>query len=120
MYRLLIVGQDRRGEEDCRQELLAEGFDVEVVSDPEEAVSKVRDNCPHLIILDLCMPRGGGINCLESVREWSRGVPVVLHTAYPESWGDFRLWSADSYVQRSDDLTELKKTVRNLLPSDES
>ena len=116
MYRLLIVGKDHQQEETCRQELQAEGFAVDVVSDPAEAVRKVQNECPDLVILDLCMPRSQGLTCLESMRRHDRALPVVLHTTYPESWGDFRLWSADSYVERSEDLTELKETVHNLLP----
>ncbi len=120
MYRLLIVGTDVPSEESCRQELESEGFDVHVISNPDEAASTVRDSRPDVVILDLCMPRGQGIDCLESVRRCDRTVPVVLHTTYPEPWGDFRLWSADSLVQRSDDLSGLKEAVRSLLPEHES
>ena len=47
-----------------------------------------------------------------------RVVPVVLRATHPEPWRDFRLWSADSFVQRSDDLSGLKEAVRNLLPGE--
>ena len=63
MYRLLIVDRDEDGTGDARRrELQAEGFSVEVVSDPGEAASRVKDSHPHLVILDLCMPRGEGIS----------------------------------------------------------
>ncbi len=120
MQRLLIIGNDREAEEACRRELSAEGFSVEVASDTREGLAKVKNRRPDLVILDLCMPQGDGIDCLESVRECDREVPVVVHANIPESWGDFRLWSADSYVERSEDLGELKKAVRELLTSKES
>ena len=115
MQRLLIIGNDREAEEAYRRELGAEGFSVEVASDAREGVDKVKTRRPDLVILDLCMPQTDGIDCLESVRECDREVPVLLHANIPESWGDFRLWSADSYVEKSDDLGRLKKAVRELL-----
>lgn len=118
MYRLLIVGSDTRSEETCRRELESEGFAVEVISDPVNAGRRVEAECPDVVVLDLCMPYGQGIDCLESVRSHDREVPVVLHTSYPGTWGDFRLWSADSCVQRSEDFSELKEALRNLLPPD--
>jgi DNA-binding response OmpR family regulator len=115
MYRLLIVGSDGPAERSCRQELEAEGFDVDVISDPEKAATRVRDRRPDVVILDLCMPQGQEIDCLESVRCSDHTVPVVLHTTHPEPWGDFRLWSADSFVKRSDDPSGLKEAVQDLL-----
>ena len=44
---------------------------------------------------------------------------MVVHAGYPEGWGDFRLWSADSFVPKSDSLGELKETVRSLLCGEE-
>ena len=120
MYRLLIVGKDHGAEENCRREFKAEGFEVECTSDPREAVAKVKNESTDLIILDLCMPGGKGVDCLESVRECDGRLPVVLHGTSPESWGDFRLWSANSLVEETDDLGQLKDTVRGLLPHTET
>ena len=116
MFRLLFVGRDPSTEEQCRRELGEEGFEVEVASDSQEAVSKVKDDSPDLVILDLCMPIDEGVACLESVRDCDRSLPVVLRTSHPTCWGDFRLWSADSVVEQSEDLSALKAAVRNLLP----
>ena len=115
MYRVLIVGTDRQAEEGCRLELQAEGFQVDVVTSTEAAVSRVKSESADLVILDLCMPGEEGVHCLESVRGCNRRVPVVLHTGYPESWGDFRLWSANSFVEKTGDLSRLKDTVRDFL-----
>jgi DNA-binding NtrC family response regulator len=114
----VLVGDPAGG--GCRQELEAEGFAVDVVSDPERAADKVKEASPDVVILDLLMPGGQGVDCLESVRRSNDAVPVVLHTRYPESWGDFRLWSADSLVERGEDLTSLKETVRSLLANREA
>ena len=83
--------------------------------DGTQALAKVDAERPDLVILDLCMPADEGFTCLDSVRRRDPDLPVVLHTSYAESWGDFRLWSADRFVPRSEDLAELKEVVRDLL-----
>jgi hypothetical protein len=42
-------------------------------------------------------------------------VPVVLNSAYSSYKDNFLSWSADAYVVKSSDLTELKETIRRLL-----
>jgi hypothetical protein len=44
-----------------------------------------------------------------------RGVRVVLNSAYPHYRENFLSWTADAYIDKSDDLTELKRTLRDLL-----
>ena len=42
-------------------------------------------------------------------------VPVVLNTAYGVYKNNFMSWAADAYIVKSADLTELKRTVHELL-----
>jgi DNA-binding response OmpR family regulator len=42
-------------------------------------------------------------------------VAVVVNSAYASFKSDFASWSADRYVVKSSDLTELKAAVREVL-----
>jgi DNA-binding NtrC family response regulator len=44
-------------------------------------------------------------------------LPIILNTAYATYKENFRAWSADAYVVKSSDLTELKNTIKKVLES---
>ena len=41
--------------------------------------------------------------------------PVILNTAYTNYKDNFMTWSADAYVVKSSDLSELKSTIADVL-----
>ena len=57
-----------------------------------------------------------GLDFLTQLRKSDRKIPVVLCTAYGQHKQDLVSWAADRYVVKSGDLTELKNSVRELLP----
>lgn len=62
--------------------LTQDGFDVESAADGIEALALVRDRSFDLILLDLIMPRMGGIQVLEAVKldPRTQSIPVVVLT----------------------------------------
>ncbi len=63
--------------------LLKEGYEVVRAYDGEEAWEKIQQERPHLVVLDLCMPKLDGFGVLEKVRnsqEFST-LPVLVLTA---------------------------------------
>ena len=42
-------------------------------------------------------------------------LPVVINTAYSSYKENFLSWSADAYLTKSADLSELKGTIRSIL-----
>lgn len=59
------------------------GFTVEVCSSGSEAVSKVGDFSPDLILLDVMMPSMDGLSTFQALRALPRGgdTPVIFMTA---------------------------------------
>jgi DNA-binding response OmpR family regulator len=97
------------------EELKAEGYDVYMASNWKEGLCQLETVAPDLIILDIVMPVMDGIEALGQIVGKDRKIPVILHTSYPGYREDFMSWAADAYLTKSSDLTELKKTVRELL-----
>jgi DNA-binding response OmpR family regulator len=55
-----------------------EGFDVQRVADGEEAMLRIGDQCPALLITDIHMPRVDGLALIRWLRNAGRDIPVVL------------------------------------------
>ena len=112
--RLLIADDDDLLRRLFARAFRAEGFQVEVVEDGEEALERVRAQRFDAILTDIGMPRLSGIELLRAVREHDADVPIVLMTGGPElatalqaiEHGAFR------YLVKPVDLVELKAVVR--------
>jgi len=61
--------------------LRSEGFATHAFQNGREAVSRIEELSPDLVLSDIRMPAIGGIEVLETVRKWDATVPVILMTA---------------------------------------
>jgi CheY-like chemotaxis protein len=98
-----------------QQELEDEGYDVLVAKNGKEAIQRLEQERPDLIVLDIVMPVMDGIEALGRIVGKERKIPIVLNTSYPDYQQDFLSWAADAYVTKSDDRTELMRKIRELL-----
>ena len=67
--------------------LKTKGFDVFVAHDGVEGVEIAIKEVPDLILMDVKMPRGGGIGAFEKLIQLNitKGIPVIFMTAsYPK------------------------------------
>ena len=62
-----------------------EHYQVSVLERGSEAVERVRENPPDLIVLDLRLPDASGVDILEGVRsqESTAEIPIIVYTAAP-------------------------------------
>lgn len=79
---VLIVDDDAAVCWALRQVLSEDGFAVEVAADGLAARRLARRHRPDLVITDLRMPGGNGLDLLAALRKDAPTVPVVLTTAY--------------------------------------
>jgi signal transduction histidine kinase/CheY-like chemotaxis protein/HAMP domain-containing protein len=80
---LLMVDDDDFGRRQMRAALEEQGWTVTEASDGRDALTKLSEARPDVIILDLMMPNMDGFEFLEEMRrkvEW-RDIPVVVVTA---------------------------------------
>ncbi len=115
MKKILVVDDEEYIRELYRDELLEEGYQVEMAEDGEQALAKMATFRPDLVTLDVKMPGLDGIEVLRRIREKDASVPVLLVTAFGEFRQDFNTWASDAYIVKSHDTLELKTTVRKLL-----
>lgn len=113
---ILIVDDEPRMVDLIRLTLEREGFRVAEASNGYEALEKLRDELPSLILLDVMMPDMDGFETLKEIRAASN-VPVIMLTAKGNE-GDRVLGlelGADDYVAKPFSHRELVSRIRAVL-----
>lgn len=115
MTKLLVVDDEKNIRRLYESELRREGYEVETAESAEEALELIENDPPDLVVLDIRLEGMDGIDCLRTIMERRRDLPVILNSAYSTYKQDFASWMADAYVVKSADLTELKDKIREVL-----
>jgi len=79
-FRILIVDDDERIINFLRSKLKASGYEVLTAGNGLEGLEQAQAQEPDLIVLDLLMPKMGGLDMLKELRTFS-AVPVIILTA---------------------------------------
>ena len=85
--RILLVDDEMSSTEVLALVLAGEGFGVTVASDGRQALAKLEEAAPDLLITDFMMPGMNGAELIRAVRampQFSR-LPVLLISGAPES-----------------------------------
>ncbi|MGN6183141.1 MAG: response regulator transcription factor [Thermoanaerobaculia bacterium] len=114
--RILLVEDDPKTRSMVALCLQREGYDVEIAEDGVRALELVREKEPHLVILDLMLPRMNGLEVCRALRE-AGGPAIIMVTA--RSTEDDKLTGldlgADDYVTKPFSPRELMARVRAVL-----
>jgi DNA-binding response OmpR family regulator len=119
--RILVVDDEERMVRFIRLNLEHDGFHVSEAFNGKQAIQRLRDVNPDLILLDVMMPDLNGFEVLEMLREISN-VPVIMLTAKGEE--DDRVrgleLGADDYVTKPFSPRELVSRAKAVLRRTES
>jgi DNA-binding response OmpR family regulator len=119
--RILVVDDEERMARFIHLNLEYDGFEVIEAYDGMEAIRRLRDTMPDLVVLDVMLPDIDGFEVLKLVREIS-AVPVIMLTAKGEE--EDRVHGlelgADDYVTKPFSPRELVSRVRAVLRRTES
>ncbi len=114
--KILIVDDDPGIQELLELALEAEGYDVRVARDGLEGLEMVAEEMPHLVILDLMMPRldGFGFERELSVRGLRNSVPIMVLTAASRGQERRADITAEAYIDKPFSLPEFLDEVARL------
>lgn len=118
---ILLVEDERSISGFVRRGLLFEGYEVEIVENGHDALDRIRDRSPDLLILDLMLPGVDGIEVARRLRaaedDDSERLPILMLTAR-DAVSDRVAGldaGADDYLVKPFDFEELLARVRALL-----
>jgi DNA-binding response OmpR family regulator len=114
--RIVVVDDDPTVADVVGRYLVRDGHTVECVHDGAEALRRIAENRPDLVVLDLMLPGIDGLEVCRRLRErWP--IPVVMLTALGDETdrlAGFEI-GADDYVTKPFSPRELAMRVRSVL-----
>ncbi|MGO9087969.1 MAG: two-component system response regulator [Candidatus Sulfotelmatobacter sp.] len=116
MTKILLVEDSKFLRLATERALARAGYDVITAADGEDAVKKARENLPHLILLDLLLPKVTGTDVLKALKQdpVTAGIAVVVLTGMSQKNEDWlRRDGAFAFLGKSE--LALEKGAEGLL-----
>lgn len=100
-------------------QILAETTDIDVVAEAAtgaEVLRRVQENDCDVVVLDVAMPNGGGIEILDRLRRLRPQVAVLILSVYPEDQYALRALKAGAsgYLTKASAPEELTRAIRQV------
>jgi len=117
--RILIIEDEREISLILKLRLEAAGYEVVQSFDGEDGYDKAATQKPDLILLDLILPRKGGLQILDELKADRRykDIPVIIITGLAQDLDEVRegALKADGYFLKPFDSVELLAAIKNRL-----
>ncbi|MGV3525316.1 MAG: response regulator transcription factor RpaB [Candidatus Sericytochromatia bacterium] len=114
--KILVVDDEASIRQIVEARLNMAGFEVVTAGDGEEALQVYRQERPHLIVLDIMMPRMDGLQVCRHIRKQD-SVPIIMLTAkgeIPDRINALEM-GADDYLTKPFSPRELEARIKAVL-----
>jgi DNA-binding NtrC family response regulator len=111
--KVLLVDDEEEFVKSLAERISMRELGSEVAFNGKEALAKLEEKLPDVMVLDFKMPGIDGLNVLELVKKAYPDVQVVMLTAHgtPEIEKQARYLGAYDYLQKPVGIDELTKTI---------
>ncbi len=111
--RVLVVEDDREIRAMMQSSLSVEGFEVQTAVSVSEASALLRHSLPDVIVLDLGLPDGDGIELVHEIRK-HHSMPILVVSARHQEVQKIQLLDAgaDDYLTKPFSVSELLARIR--------
>jgi len=112
--KLLIVDDEKLLRDSLKKHFQREGYQVYLAESARKAIEAYREYVPELVLLDVRLPDGNGLDVLHEIREVNPEALVILITAYGgiRSAVEAIKRGAQDYITKPFDIEELSFTVQ--------
>lgn len=118
-YKVLIVDDEKDIVETLKNRLSRESYTVAVAFDGEEALLKVKEENPDIILLDLMMPKLNGFEVLKEIRQnyKDKWRPVIIISAKTEleSLKTCYGLEADHYLTKPCNIRDVLRGIETMI-----
>jgi CheY-like chemotaxis protein len=120
MHSILLVDDDPEILDAWQIILLNEGYSVSCARNGFEALERLRESVPDLVITDWMMPLMGGAELCRQLRAHPElgHLPILVHSAAPPRAEEARTWNA--CLQKPAPMQMFLTTVEGLCKGDRS
>ena len=110
---VLVVDGDQDIREMCAAFVSRQGYQVHTAKNGQEALSRVRAQPPDIVLMDLRLRDGSGLEVLREIKALDEGIEVILMTAHSSvNTAVVALKSgASDYLTRPPDLPQLRRSL---------
>ncbi len=119
-FKILVVDDDPNMRVLLRQMLALRGFDVVEAEDGLDALAKVEEAEPDVVVLDVMMPDMDGITVCKRLRQQPKtaNLPIIMLSGkvHPEAIKEGLMAGADKYLRKPIPLADLIANIREVLP----
>jgi len=119
MSQVFVVEDSLEQREKIKNCLEKEGLTVVTATSAEEALIRIQQNKPDLIVLDVILPGQSGFELCRQLKEdpSTKFIPIVIcsskNTDLDRSWGDMS--GANAYITKPIDENQLLETINQSL-----
>lgn len=119
MKRIYIIEDDDNIRDLIRVTLESFGYSIEAFENAEDALTRIEEELPDLVIFDLMLPGMDGLTAVREIRSWKKGgsLPIMILTAKDTELDKVMGLDsgADDYVTKPFGVLEFSARVRSLL-----
>lgn len=113
--KIMLVEDDEELSFLFKEDLESEGYEVVTIANGKDAIERVKDVAPDLVIMDIVMPKMDGIESMWHILSDNRDLPVIIYSGHPQFRDNFMTWGAEDFIVKSSDTGPLKEAIRGIL-----
>lgn len=102
MTKILLIDDDPDVRAVMGRMLQKEGFEVDTASRREEALEKLAQEIPSLILLDVLLSGADGRELCRDIKAGSKtkDIPVIMFSGHPGAAQQFQTYGADDFIAK--------------------
>lgn len=119
--KILVIDDEESIRLSLKEGLQDLGYEVYTAVDGHQGLTEVREMEPNLVLLDIRLPRGNGMEILQQIKGIDRDIAVIMITAYGETKEAVKAIKngAFDYVEKPFDFNDLSLTIKKALEAQE-